>query len=295
MHKILRITRALVLTLTLTLVGCATVDPLEPVNRKIFCFNMALDHVIFRPIARAYDTVVPARVACGIGNFFDNIDDVTNVANNVLQLKFYDAWSDVWRIAFNSTIGVFGLFDVATCAGLPKHHQDFGLTLARYGYAHSIYLMVPLFGPTTIRDSIGWTVDWRYLSVWPYIEPNSLRYGLYGLRLVHKRALLLAADKLIDESLDPYVFVRDAYLQKRDCEVKVVWPYECNDSKAATTSKDAPASDKGDTFVADDNDAKGGKASDDPFVSEDDDKKGDVKGKKTQSVPTKGGDPFVEP
>lgn len=295
MNRIRIVTRSFILFALLALVGCACVDPLEPVNRKIFCFNMALDRGLFRPIAKAYDKVVPAPIACGIGNFFDNIDDVTNVANNILQLKFLDAWSDVWRIAFNTTLGIGGLFDVATCAGLPKHHQDFGLTLARYGYAHSIYLMIPFFGPSTVRDTIGWTVDWRYLSVWPYIEPKELRYGLYGLRLIHKRALLLCADKLIDEAIDPYVFVRDAYLQKRDSEVKCVWPYECDNGSVKTASKEDATKDKDDTFVEDDND-KTSADKDDPFVDEDgnNDSKKETN-TKPSSPKSSSDDPFVDP
>jgi phospholipid-binding lipoprotein MlaA len=248
--KIKTIIKIVVASLLFSLAGCACVDPLEPLNRQVFKFNMALDHVIFRPVARAYDAVVPAPVACSIGNFFDNLDDLTNIANNVLQLKFYDAWSDVWRFGFNSTFGVLGLFDVASSIGLQKHCQDFGLTLARYGIVRSPYLMVPIFGPTTLRDGIGWTVDWRYLSIWPYIEPKSLRYGLYGLRLIHKRALLLPADQLIDDSLDPYLFIRDAYLQKRNCEIKKICPLVGTPDETATAST-AKGSD-GDTFVAED-------------------------------------------
>ncbi len=268
MKTIAKLARASFLSLLFTLSACKTVDPLEPLNRKIFCFNMALDRAIFRPVAKAYDKIVPAPLVCGIGNFFDNIDDITNIANEILQFKFCDAWSDVWRVGFNSTVGLFGLFDVATCAGLPKHHQDFGLTLARYGFVCSTYLMVPFFGPTTIRDSIGWFVDWNYLSIWPYIEPKSLRYGLYGLRLVHKRAMLLPADKLIDEAVDPYIFVRDAYLQKRECDIKAICP--CTGSNAPeaatpaeTNAKASPtAKDDDDTFVPGDDNETNSKGAD---------------------------------
>lgn len=302
MKKLKLISYSLLLTIMLTSVGCACIDPLEPMNRKIFVFNMALDHAIFRPVAKAYDKIVPAPVVCAIGNFFDNIDDITNVANNALQLKFYDAWSDVWRVGFNTTFGLLGLFDVATCAGLPKHHQDFGLTLARYGYVRSTYLMIPLFGPATIRDTVGWGVDWRYLSVWPYIEPKSLRYGLYGLRLVHKRALLLPADKLIDESVDPYIFVRDAYLQKRNCDIKCVREginapkIEFQEQDSSGKPITAPAKDKDDTYVPDDGDDA--KDKDDPFVADGDDKPDQTKKDGVASNSSKAkndGDTFVEP
>jgi phospholipid-binding lipoprotein MlaA len=269
------IIRFLLLFVTGLLGGCACVDPLEPVNREIFKFNGVLDRAIFRPMATAYDKAVPPVVACRIGNFFDNIDDLTNIANNTLQCKFLDAWSDCWRFAFNTTLGLFGLFDVATCMGLPKHHQDFGLTLARYGFVNSTYLMIPILGPSTLRDTIGGVMDWRYLSIWPYIEPRTLRYSLYGLRLIHKRAALLPADKLIDDALDPYVFVRDAYLQKRDCEIKYICP-PCDEPLAVDVH--SPNKDNDDTFV--------------PEGQEGKDSKDNERGVK-QSLPPQSDDPFV--
>lgn len=306
MNKIGIISRSILMAIFLCISGCACVDPLEPVNRKIFCFNMFLDRSFLRPIAGIYDEAVPPVIACHIGNFFDNLDDITNIANNALQFKLLDAWSDAWRFAFNTTFGILGLFDVATCAGLPKHHQDFGLTLARYGFVNSTYLMIPFFGPSTLRDSIGWAVDWRYLSIWPYIEPAELRYSLYGLRLVHKRAALLPADKLIDEALDPYVFVRDAYLQKRACDIRSICPPsdEPLPGQAATQ-------DPNDTFVSDGNDSSANgddtfvpegdeptskTDSDDTFVADD----ADSSSKKTEPVKSsspvpKGDDTFVAP
>jgi phospholipid-binding lipoprotein MlaA len=238
-----KIKSTVVILLIICLTACGTLreDPFEPVNRKVFSFNMAVDRAVFRPVAKAYDTVVPPPVAHGIYNFFDNLDDLTNIANNTLQVKFYDAWSDCWRFFLNSTFGIFGFFDVATRMGLPKHHQDFGLTLAYWGMTEAPYIMVPFFGPSTFRDVIGWSVDWEYLSIWGYIRPNSLRYSLYAVRLIQKRAALLPADKLIDQSLDPYVFVRDGYLQKRNAEIKNVRC--CNN---APTSEDVlPDSDNG--------------------------------------------------
>ncbi len=273
--------------------GCACVDPLEPINRKIFAFNMVIDQVVFRPVATAYDKVMPTFLVCRVENFFNNVDDVTNIANNVLQCKFLDAWSDCWRLAFNTTFGLFGLFDVATRAGLEKHHQDFGLTLARYGFVQSTYLMVPFFGPSTLRDSIGWTVDWRYLSVWPYIQPRSLRYGLYGFRLVHKRASLLAADKLIEEAIDPYLFVRDAYLQKRECDIKSICPSGDIENKSPTKSTEE------DTFVSESQtplDEKKSYNADDPFIADENEpsKKNNMKPNAKTST-TDGDDPFVTP
>lgn len=275
-----RIVHFLGVSLLFFLCGCACVDPFEPLNRKIFTFNLTLDRALLRPVARAYERIVPPPVICCIGHFFDNLDDLTNIANNTLQCKFYDAWSDCWRFAFNTTFGLLGLFDVATCAGLCKHHQDFGLTLARYGIVNSPYLMVPLFGPATIRDSIGWAVDWRYLSIWSYLEPDSVRYSLYGLRLIHKRMELLAADKLIDDSLDPYLFVRDAYLQKRAADIRCICPPGIAEPLPCDNKAAAKLPSGEDTFVPEEtNSAKASKAvkgapktstttggSDDPFV-----------------------------
>jgi phospholipid-binding lipoprotein MlaA len=255
----------------LMLTGCASVDPFERVNRKIFAFNMALDKVVVRPVARAYEKVMPSFVVCRIENFFNNLDDLTNIANNVLQCKFLDAWSDCWRFAFNSTFGLVGFFDVATCAGLPKHRQDFGLTLARYGFVNSPYLMVPFLGPATIRDALSWAVDWQYLSVWRLIELNSFRYGLYGSRLIHRRAGLLPADKLIGDAIDPYLFVRDAYLQKRECDIKSICPPDETPTEAT-----AHKVSNEDTFVEETVSEKptskdkkpASKRVDDPFVAE---------------------------
>jgi phospholipid-binding lipoprotein MlaA len=188
-----------------------------------------------------------------------------------------------------------GLFDVATCAGLPKHHQDFGLTLARYGFVNSTYLMLPFFGPSTIRDSIGWTVDWRYLSPWPCFEPGSFRYSLYGVRLVHKRAALLPADKLIDDAIDPYLFVRDAYLQKRESDIKSICP-PCDTPETDSTQKGV---DGDDTFVAESDTAEKQSAKDpnDTFVAETDtpSSKGVTTDKGKKQAPSVSGDPFVAP
>lgn len=299
------LTRIIIAFCLLTLSGCLPTeiiaprhdDPLEGLNREIFKFNLIVDKVIFRPIATVYDTVVPGPVAHGIGNFFDNLDDLTNIANNTLQLKFYDAWSDVWRFAFNTTFGLLGLFDVATCAGLPKHHQDFGLTMAYWGMTSSAYIMVPFFGPTTIRDGLSWIIDWRYLSIWGYIESDTLRYSLYGLRLVHKRACLLPADKLIDDALDPYVFVRDAYIQRREGEINSLYKGKCCQKTSATST----TNDDGDTFVADDD-----QDSADTFVADDDKDDADTfvaddpKEDKHKSATKQAGhsdpsDPFVAP
>lgn len=206
------------------LTGCATTttvsitnpeDPYENMNRKVFNFNKKLDKWILRPIAKAYDTMLPDVVLKGVSNFFGNVDDVSTLMNDILQFKLYQAVSDAWRIGFNTTVGVFGLFDVGTAVGLEKHYEDFGLTLARWGYKNSNYMVIPLFGPSTFRDAMSRPVTFYALSVYPFIESPYLRYGVYSFEVLDDRRELLGADSAIDEALDPYVFVRDAYLQNR--------------------------------------------------------------------------------
>lgn len=195
-------------------------DPYERYNRAVFKFNIAVDKKVYRPVARAYIKVVPAPINRRVTNFFSNIGDITHVGNDVLQGNLGLALSDTWRVIFNTTLGVGGLFDVATHLGLPKHTQDFGLTLAKWGYRNSAYFLVPFLGPGTVRDQFSSLIDYQYISVYPYIDPTTTRYGLYTLYLVDQRAALLPADNLIDSAFDPYVFVRNAYLQRRDYQIE---------------------------------------------------------------------------
>lgn len=211
-------------TSLLLLTGCASnsaahidpKDPYEGFNRKVFKFNMTLDRSIFRPVAKAYKTVVPSPIALGINNAYENFGEINTIANDILQGNLYYTLNDTWRFAINSTLGIFGLFDVASHIGLAKHTQDFGITLAHWGIApESAYLMLPFFGPSTIRDTISMPVDYNYLSAWTHIQPKRDRTNLYLFRALVKRTALLPADKLIDRSFDPYIFVRNAYLQRR--------------------------------------------------------------------------------
>ena len=191
-------------------------DPLETFNRAMFHFNDIMDTVILKPVARAYNTVLPKPVVKGIGNFFSNIDTLPTVANDVLQGNFYQAANDAWRLGVNTTVGILGFFDVATQMGLEPNKEDFGLTLARWGWENSTYIVLPFFGPSTIRDGIGLPVDYYYLSVYPHIHPTSTRYVIYGVGVVSRRADLLRFDNVFEEvALDKYVFLRDAYFQRR--------------------------------------------------------------------------------
>jgi len=213
-------TTALALVLSSAIAGCATGpdrkpgDPLEPMNRAVFKFNDTVDTVIAQPIAKGYQKVTPQPLRQAISNFFSNLGDLGNLANNLLQLHITDATEDLMRFAMNSVFGFGGIVDFATPAGLPKHNQDFGLTLGRWGVPSGPYLVLPLFGPSSFRDSLGFAVDFRFNPL-TYAEP-AWRNPLWGLEFVSKRADLLGAtDLLAQAALDKYTFVRDAYTQQR--------------------------------------------------------------------------------
>lgn len=202
------------------LTGCATGpnrnpdDPLEPMNRTMYKINDAVDSNIAQPIAKGYQKITPTPVRTAISNFFSNLGDLGNMANNLLQLRITDATQDLMRVTMNSLFGVAGLIDIATPAGLPKHHQDFGLTLARWGMPSGPYLVLPVFGPSTVRDGVGRAVDVRF-NLLNYIEPAA-RNPMYIAQFISARSDLLGATDLLKQAaLDPYSFVRDAYLQQR--------------------------------------------------------------------------------
>jgi len=191
-------------------------DPYEKFNRGIFAFNDKIDKYILKPIATFYNKVMPHPLARGIRNFFFNIDTVPTVINDALQANFYQTTRDAWRLGINSTVGILGFFDVAKHMGLAPNREDFGLTLARWGYERSNYLVLPFFGPSTPRDTVGLPVDYYVFSVYPHIHPASTRYELYGAGIVSRRAELLSFENVMQQAaLDRYVFVRDAYMQRR--------------------------------------------------------------------------------
>jgi phospholipid-binding lipoprotein MlaA len=207
--------------LVAALAGCASTaerdprDPLEPLNRSIYAFNDRVDQVIAQPVARAYQRVVPGEIRDRVRNFFGNIGDFFIGVNNFLQGKFEDGVSDWARVAFNTTVGLFGIHDVATDMGYEKHNEDFGQTFGRWGAGPGPYLVLPLLGSSDLRDGIGTGID-LYADPLGEVRPYHLQYGLWALRFTQLRADLLDASRILEEAaLDKYVFQRDAYLQRR--------------------------------------------------------------------------------
>ena len=212
-------TIAMTMMLAGLLGGCATSgnpkDPIEGFNRAMFAFNEGLDTVLIKPVAQGYDMALPMPVKTGVTNFFGNIADLFIGVNNLLQGKPDQAVSDLGRVAVNSTIGILGLFDVASEAGLEKHEEDFGQTFGRWGAGDGAYVVIPVFGPRTVRDTAGLVLD---MAVDPVgnVDHLATRNTLTALRLIDTRADLLPADKVIAEAaLDKYAYVRDGYLQRR--------------------------------------------------------------------------------
>lgn len=202
------------------LAGCASPsartpgDPFEPMNRVVFKVNDTIDQTIAVPIAKGYQKITPHPLRTAISNFFSNLGDLNNFANELLQLKITDATQDLMRFAMNTTFGIGGLIDFATPARLPKHHQDFGLTLGRWGIPSGPYLVLPIFGPSSFRDGVGLAVDTRF-SPLIYV-PTDAKKPLYALQFVSARSDMLGATNILEQAaLDKYSFVRDAYTQQR--------------------------------------------------------------------------------
>lgn len=206
---------------SLSLSGCASIaetdpeDPFESYNRAIYAFNDGLDRAIVKPVAQGYNAVLPDPVNKGISNFFSNLDDVVVVFNDLLQFKLEQALTDTGRIVFNSTFGLLGFIDVSSSLQLPKHNEDFGQTLGYWGLDTGPYFVLPVLGPSTIRDTGGVIVD-SFVDPLGEFETDDDRLALYVLKGIDTRAGLLSASKILEEAaLDPYLFVRDAYLQRR--------------------------------------------------------------------------------
>jgi phospholipid-binding lipoprotein MlaA len=201
------------------LIGCAGAhnpnDPLEPLNRSIYRFNDTVDKAVIKPVAQGYSAVMPAVGKTMVSNFFSNLDDVVVTANDLLQFKLVQGFSDGMRVFVNTTIGVFGLIDVASTGELKKHNEDFGQTLGKWGVGNGPYLVLPILGPSTLRDSAGLYVD-GYSSPVYQIKHMRTRNQAYLARGINLRAELLDQEKVLREAmLDPYEFTRDSYLLYR--------------------------------------------------------------------------------
>jgi phospholipid-binding lipoprotein MlaA len=205
------------------LAGCATVpatagqdprDPLERANRQVFEFNQAIDRTAIRPLAQAYVDYVPDPVRECVNNAFSNLREPSNAVNNLLQGKPSEAAQSAVRLIMNSTFGLAGCFDVVGDTGVPRHPEDFGQTLGVWGFGDGPYLVLPLLGPSSVRDTTGLGVE-TVLDPNFYIGVPSIEYSLFAARVFNQRANLLPADALLDTALDRYLAVRDAYLQRR--------------------------------------------------------------------------------
>lgn len=215
---------ALLLALSL-LAGCAATgarnprDPWEPFNRDMYTFNERMDEVFLKPVATLYRDKVPPIVRTGVANFFGNLGDGWSAVNSLLQFRLLDFEENLARFNINSLFGVFGIFDVASEFNIERHREDFGQTLGRWGMPAGPYIMLPLFGPSTLRDTLAMPVD-RQFDLVSRIDSTGARELTYVLRVVDKRANLIRVSNVLEEaSLDKYAFTRDAYLQRRRAEV----------------------------------------------------------------------------
>jgi len=205
--------------------GCASApqanpaDPWEPMNRGIYRFNDAVDQAVMRPVAVAYETVVPQLMRTGVTNFFNNLVDVWSFANSVMQLRGQQSAQTFMRVNVNTFFGLGGLLDVASEAGIERHREDFGQTLGRWGAGPGPYVVLPILGPSTLRDTIALPVDY-YGGLISNVGDIPVRNTLYAMRLVDARAQLLPVDRLLrDAALDRYSLTRDVFLQRRRNDV----------------------------------------------------------------------------
>jgi len=214
------------LAIAVALAGCQTIregrggpgqrlDPWENWNRKVFNFNEDLDRTVLKPVATAYSNVVPQPVRRGVSNFFSNFADAWSAINNMLQGKIELGFEDATRVGANTLFGLFGILDVASEMGLDHHYEDFGQTLGRYGVGAGAYVVLPVLGPSDVRDALALPLD-RLATPPAFFDGTKTQIGLTVLQIVNTRSSLLGATRVIDDiSLDKYTFVRDAYLQRR--------------------------------------------------------------------------------
>lgn len=213
-----------VLCIIALLTGCARSktprDPFEKYNRVMYKVNKGIDTVVFRPLAKGYKFITPWFVRDGVDNFFDNFMEPRTFVSNLLQGRPGGAIKSFWRFTLNTTFGIGGLLDVAKYMGFPHAPQDFGLVFAHWGDKDSPYFVLPILGPSTVRDAYGLYFGY-FATPYPYIEGSDARSALFLFHLIHLRMKRFDTDEIIKEAaLDEYTFVRDAYLQNRDHEIR---------------------------------------------------------------------------
>ncbi len=196
-------------------VQASEIDPYEDFNRSVYKFNTQLDKYLLKPLAKTYANITPDPVESGISKFFSNLNEPRNTVNSLLQGKFDKAGLSAGRFVLNTTVGVLGFFDVAGKLDIPKHNEDFGQTLAAWGVPSGPYFVIPVFGPRYLRHSVGMIPD-AVVGPTYSISDDSVRWGLTALNIVQSRAQFLGTDDLLELQLDPYIFVRETYLQKRE-------------------------------------------------------------------------------
>jgi phospholipid-binding lipoprotein MlaA len=212
-----------VTTMLLLAAGCASTpgrtrgdDPWQGFNRGMYKFNDTLDRAALKPVAKGYKKITPSWFRAGVGNFFANLTYPTTIVNDLLQGKAGLGFRDTGRFLLNTTLGVGGLFDVGTPIGLEANDEDFGQTLAMWGVNSGPYLMLPFLGPSSLRDAPSRVFDY-FLQPMTYADvPTEVEWGLRGLDLIHSRAELLSLDPTLQRAYDPYVFIRDAWVQQRE-------------------------------------------------------------------------------
>ena len=211
--------KVLIIFLSLSYVSIlqSEVDPFQNLNEKTHNLNQSLDESIATPIAKIYRKVTPDFVEVGVTNFTDNIEDVNIALNNLLQGKIKDGFSDIFRFTINSTIGVLGFFDVASSMGLQKHSEDFGQTLAVWGVSDGPYIVLPVLGPSTLRDTLA-RIPEAFMTPLLLIDHDRTGYELTAIDLLDKRARYLGLESIVIG--DEYLFYRDAYFQSREFDIK---------------------------------------------------------------------------
>ena len=217
--------KVILISLVVILTACASTpenkDPMEGYNRAIYSFNEVVDDYVAKPVAKGYLFVMPAVGVKGVNNFFNNIRDFITVVNDILQMKFNHAANDAGRVITNTTVGLLGFIDVHSMNGGERRKEDFGQTLAHYGWENSAYFVLPIFGPSTVRDSGGLLVDSLFFDPISYINDVRFRNALRIVQFIDARAELLNTTAILDQAaLDPYAFQRDAYLQYREKLIK---------------------------------------------------------------------------